>query len=98
MAKNIKITPNTLKSKGDSLWKLAEEYRSNAKKIVSSAKALKGKGWTGRDADKYYASLDKFQDESQKIANIMEKYGIVMSEIACEYSKAQKNSAKKAGK
>jgi len=94
----VKINPASLKSRGDALWGLAGEYRSNAKSIVSSAKKLSASGWTGRDATKYYASLDKFQDESLRIANMLEKYGMAISEIASEYSKAQKDASSKAGK
>jgi uncharacterized protein YukE len=98
MAQNIKVVPGNLKSRGDTLWKLADEYRSSAKKIASSAKMLGSTGWSGSDASIYYASLDRFQDESLKVANMIEKYGLAISDIACEYSKAQKDSANKAGK
>jgi uncharacterized protein YukE len=98
VAKDIRVTPSTLKSRGDALIKLSGEYRSSAKKISSSAKLLGGTGWSGRDATVFYASLDNYREESEKIANLIEGYGIVVSEIACEYSKAQKACAGKAGK
>ena len=88
MARNIMVTPEQLENTAGAIEDLAGEYQTQYKTIYNEADAMAA-SWTGEDNVAYINQIKGFQDDLQKMYNLMMSYADFLRKSAAAYRQTQ---------
>ena len=88
MARDIQVTPETLESTAQKIESLANEYETQYKSLYSTTNAM-ASTWSGKDNTAFVDQIAGFEDDFQKMKNLMDQYADFLKKSAKAYRDTQ---------
>lgn len=90
----IKIDPDTINDIASKMEGMADEVKQKADKIHHTTEEMRGGGWLGPDAEKYYQEYEQITDPSFKaLEEALQELSRTARSIAEEMQKAEEEGA-----
>ena len=88
---SIKVTPENLTAKAREVDAKADNYYNSYKGFLQEMQTLTSTDWTGEDATAFFQRVAGFEDDFQKMKQLMNDYAAFMRQAAQNYEATQAN-------
>ncbi|MCD8198538.1 MAG: WXG100 family type VII secretion target [Lachnospiraceae bacterium] len=86
---SIKVTPENLRSKATEVDAKAEEYYAEYRALLNDVATLTSSDWTGEEASEFLAKVNDFEDDFNKMRELMQEYANHLRTSATNYEDTQ---------
>ncbi len=89
MANAIKVTPDTLRSVGDQIDHINDQYKNCYNNIYNEVSELTGNNWGGDAQRAYNDRIDGFRNDFQNLYNLLNNYCTYLRNTAAKYDQIE---------
>ncbi len=88
----MRVSPETLMSKGSSLGQVSGEYHSTIREIYSELDRLRD-AWEGASSNEYMGKLESYRGNIEAVGRVINNYGIFLQETGRNLEQMEADNA-----